>query len=372
MNRSLVFLALTIASLSFTSRSLAADLTWRESLKGFGSFLKALESSGAAKLIDSYVTSPFGARTGVTFLSPTDDAFAAMPAQDAEMLRTMPWAMASQLLFHVIKKRLTHAELRLAVPETKFATLSNIALVKVYAPILEFGPAGSPYGPQSTQNEFGPAESPYGPQVSRANAYVGDSIAVHGITDVMDPGLYSRQLIRPLAQVKAVSADPALAKARAHSGQVACASMLAALHKKRLSRFTGVLQQAELQEYLCRKLESQELTLMVPSNDAWDNLPPAVADAIAKNPQHIIQVLLFHIVETRVSADDFRSSSPGDQFPTAISHPLVRLVAPGVQFGSEGSTEGARLVAVDVFTNEFVVVHVVDEVMMPPRKKANS
>ncbi|GJP29021.1 hypothetical protein CLOM_g26 [Closterium sp. NIES-68] len=356
MNRSLVFLALTIASLSFTSRSLAADLTWRESLKGFGSFLKALESSGAAKLIDSYVTSPFGARTGVTFLSPTDDAFAAMPAQDAEMLRTMPWAMASQLLFHVIKKRLTHAELRLAVPETKFATLSNIALVKVYAPILEFGPAGSPYGPQ----------------VSRANAYVGDSIAVHGITDVMDPGLYSRQLIRPLAQVKAVSADPALAKARAHSGQVACASMLAALHKKRLSRFTGVLQQAELQEYLCRKLESQELTLMVPSNDAWDNLPPAVADAIAKNPQHIIQVLLFHIVETRVSADDFRSSSPGDQFPTAISHPLVRLVAPGVQFGSEGSTEGARLVAVDVFTNEFVVVHVVDEVMMPPRKKANS
>ncbi|CAI5472589.1 unnamed protein product [Closterium sp. Yama58-4] len=133
---------------------LADDLPWRDTLKGFDSFLKALESSGASKLIDAYVTSPFGARTGVTFLAPTDDAFAAMPPQDAEMLRTMPWAMASQLLFHVVKKRLTHVQLRSARPETKYGTLSNVALVKVYAPILEFGPAGSPYGPQGHPLRF--------------------------------------------------------------------------------------------------------------------------------------------------------------------------------------------------------------------------
>ncbi|CAI5514261.1 unnamed protein product [Closterium sp. Naga37s-1] len=253
--------------------------------------------AGASKLIDSYVTSPFGARTGFTFLAPTDDAFAAMPAQDAEMLRTMPWAMASQLLFHVVKKRLTHVQLRSARPETKYGTLSNIAVVKVYAPILEFAPAGSPYGPQ----------------VSRANAYVGDSIAVHGITDVMDPGLYSRQFILPLVQMKAVSDDPALAQARAHRGRVACESLLAALQKKGLSRFTEALQKAELQEYLCRKLETQVLTLMVPSNNAWDHLAPAVADSIADNPQSIIQVLLFHILETRLTAADLRSSAPADQ-----------------------------------------------------------
>ncbi|CAI5989776.1 unnamed protein product [Closterium sp. NIES-64] len=228
MKSFLVLLTLTLAALSSTPRSLADDLPWRDTLKAFGSFLKALESSGASKLIDSYVASPFGARTGVTFLAPTDDAFAAMPAQDAEMLRTMPWAMASQLLFHVVKKRLTHVQLRSARPETKYGTLSNVAVVKVYAPILEFGPAGSPYGPQ----------------VSRANAYVGDSIAVHGITDVMDPGLYSRQFIRPLVQMKAVSGDPALAQARAHRGRVACESVLAALQKKGLSRFTEALQKA--------------------------------------------------------------------------------------------------------------------------------
>ncbi|CAI7742161.1 unnamed protein product, partial [Closterium sp. NIES-54] len=343
-------------ALSVTPRSLADDLLWRDTLKGFSSFLKALESSGASKLIDSYVTSPFGARTGVTFLAPTDDAFAAMPAQDAEMLRTMPWAMASQLLFHVVKKRLTHVQLRSARPETKYGTLSNIAVVKVYAPILEFGPAGSPYGPQ----------------VSRANAYVGDSIAVHGITDVMDPGLYSRQFIRPLVQMKAVSDDPALAQARAHRGRVACESLLAALQKKGLSRFTEALQKAELQEYLCRKLETQVLTLMVPSNNAWDHLAPAVADSIADNPQSIIQVLLFHILETRLTAADLRSSALADQFPTASRHPLVRLSAPGVQFGGEGASDGAHLEAADVITNEFVVVHTVDEVMVPPRKKASS
>ncbi|CAI5463518.1 unnamed protein product [Closterium sp. Yama58-4] len=322
-----------------TPPSLADDLPWRDTLKGFNSFLKALESSGASKLIDSYVASPFGARTGVTFLAPTDDAFAAMPPQDAEMLRTMPWAMASQMLFHVIKKRLTHVQLRAARPETKYGTLSNVAVVKVYAPILEFGPAGSPYGPQ----------------VSRANAYVGDSIAVHGITDVMDPGLYSRQFIRPLVQMKAVSDDPALAQARAHRGRVACESVLTALQKKGLSRFTEALQKAELQEYLCRKLETQELTLMVPSNDAWDHLPPAVTDSIADNPQSIIQVLLFHILETRFTGADLRSSAPGDEFPTASSHPLVRLAVPGVQFGRKGASYGAHLAAVDIISDEFVV-----------------
>eukprot|EP00475_Leptophrys_vorax_P034760 TRINITY_DN5653_c0_g1_i1.p1 TRINITY_DN5653_c0_g1~~TRINITY_DN5653_c0_g1_i1.p1 ORF type:complete len:373 (-),score=8.03 TRINITY_DN5653_c0_g1_i1:82-1200(-) len=363
LGAALLVLSALVAAVSLPHASAAAaEASWRDSLQEFPMFAQALEKSGAAKQIDAYLASPAGARSGLTLLAPSSAAFGELSGDDAAMLRQVPWAMKPALLFHVIKARVDHVAFREAQPETKYPTLSSVPVVKIFAPILEFGPAGSPYGPQ----------------VTRANAFMSPQVIVHGLSALMDPGLYARAVAArvgagaPLVLLQQAGGIGGGGLTRAHDGRQACAAAQAALRKRGATRFLQALQQAELLDYVCGKLEAQSLTLLVPTDDAWGNMPPAVADALAQNPQAIIQVLLFHVITSRVTAAQLRAAAPNSEFLTFSSQMLSRLNTKSLQLGYANATEGAELAAADVYGDEIVSVQILNEVLVPKRKRAIS
>jgi uncharacterized surface protein with fasciclin (FAS1) repeats len=107
------------------------------------------------------------------------------------------------------------------------------------------------------------------------------------------------------------------------------------------------------------------LTVFAPTDDAFNTLPAGTIESLLKeeNRGTLKRILTYHVVSGRVGSD---ALSDGVSLKT--------LAGPRVVFTqSEGgfTVEGASIVATDIIASNGVV-HVIDRVIMPPKKMSRS
>ncbi|TBO28795.1 fasciclin domain-containing protein [Aquabacterium lacunae] len=123
-----------------------------------------------------------------------------------------------------------------------------------------------------------------------------------------------------------------------------------------LSTFQALVRQAGLDAALA----DQEVTIFAPTDDAFKDVPAATLDKLAKDPEQLRQVLNFHMVNGKVLAANVTSNTALDTLQGAklnVSKAGDYLVV-----------EEAMATRTDLSSGK-ATIHVVDRVLMPPKKK---
>lgn len=107
------------------------------------------------------------------------------------------------------------------------------------------------------------------------------------------------------------------------------------------------------------------LTVFAPTDDAFDALPLGTINSLLEkeNRATLIRILRYHVVSGAIGSDALADGAS-----------LKTLAGPRVVFTqSEGgfTIEGARIVATDINASNGVI-HVIDRVIMPPKKMSRS
>jgi uncharacterized surface protein with fasciclin (FAS1) repeats len=122
-----------------------------------------------------------------------------------------------------------------------------------------------------------------------------------------------------------------------------------------LSTFNRLVAQAGLADEL---RGSGPLTVFAPSDEAFKAVPAKTLEALAADPAQLKAVLAFHVIDGRMTAADVRSgqakSRQGANLTLAKAGGFVTVEDAVVQQADITATNG--------------VAHVVDRVLMPPKK----
>ena len=122
-----------------------------------------------------------------------------------------------------------------------------------------------------------------------------------------------------------------------------------------LSTFNRLVQQAGLQQEL---RGAGPLTVFAPSDAAFQAVPAKTLDALTQDPAQLKAVLNYHITASRLAAADLKNGSvktlQGASLGTSRTGTLVAVEDALVQQADITATNG--------------VAHVIDRVLMPPKK----
>jgi uncharacterized surface protein with fasciclin (FAS1) repeats len=131
---------------------------------------------------------------------------------------------------------------------------------------------------------------------------------------------------------------------------------LAAAQTPELSTFQQLVAQAGLTDTLNG---SGPLTVFAPSDAAFKALPAATMDKLSKDPALLKSVLTFHIVPGAIQSSDIKENT---QFTTLQGTKVTVSKAGDFITIEDGLVTTANLPAGNG------VVHVIDSVLMPPKK----
>ncbi len=122
-----------------------------------------------------------------------------------------------------------------------------------------------------------------------------------------------------------------------------------------LSTLSSLISKAGLTETLNG---AGSFTVFAPSNDAFKAVPQKTMDELAANPALLKEVLTYHVLPAKAMAADVKNSAmktlQGSNIALAKAGTFVTVEDAVVQTADINATNG--------------VVHVVDRVLMPPRK----
>lgn len=122
-----------------------------------------------------------------------------------------------------------------------------------------------------------------------------------------------------------------------------------------LSTLNKLLQDAGLADTL---RDAGPYTVFAPTNEAFQALPKATLDALAKDKAQLAAVLSYHVVPGKVMAADVK---PGKA--KTVQGAELNLA----KAGAFVTVEDALVVQADVRASNGVV-HVIDRVLLPPRR----
>jgi uncharacterized surface protein with fasciclin (FAS1) repeats len=137
--------------------------------------------------------------------------------------------------------------------------------------------------------------------------------------------------------------------------QPATVAALAA-HQPELATFTKLVQQAGLQDTL---MAAGPLTVFAPSDDAFKAVPAATLDKLSRDPEFLKAVLNQHLVPGLVKS----SQIEGSQTLTTAGGTKLNVSKAGDYMTIEDS-----LVTKPDITAGNGVVHLIDSVLLPPKK----
>lgn len=100
-------------------------------------------------------------------------------------------------------------------------------------------------------------------------------------------------------------------------------------------------------------------TVFAPSDDAFKAVPKATLDALAKDKDQLRAVLTYHVVPGKIAAADVKNGN----VKTVEGNNVALSKA-----GAFVTVEEAMVVQADVMASNGVV-HVIDRVLIPPKKK---
>ncbi len=149
-------------------------------------------------------------------------------------------------------------------------------------------------------------------------------------------------------------AVPAASAAPAESAASKKTIAALAAETPQLSTLLSLVEKAGLADELSGKTQ---LTVFAPTNAAFDKVPKATLNSLAKNPAALKRVLLYHVVAGKVTAAKvvkLRSAK-------TLAGPTVKIRVTGktVRINS------AKVAKADVMASNGVV-HLIDRVLIPP------
>ena len=123
-----------------------------------------------------------------------------------------------------------------------------------------------------------------------------------------------------------------------------------------LSTFAKLISQAGLND----SLDNSDVTVFAPTNEAFQAVPAATLDKLAKDPELLKSVLTYHVLPGRIQAASVDGSSQ-----------VVTLNGAKLNLSKAGDVvvvDEAMVTTADVAAGKGLI-HVVDRVLMPPVKK---
>lgn len=241
-------------------------------------------------------------KSALTVLAPTDAAFAKLPAGTIEALLKDPETLKQILLYHVIPGKLSSRQLR--------GELKTVNGAKVNLTVI---------GKDLYANEA---------KVTKADVRTGNGV-IHVIDTVLLPPDLNMSNIAATAMV-----NPQF---------------------NTLSRLVTL---AGLGDAL--KDPKANLTVFAPTDAAFAKVPKATLDALAKDPEKLRKVLLYHVLGTKVTSQDVAGMG-GMGTPKTLEGSTVDVTTKdGAIF-----VNNAKVIKADVMTVNGVI-HAIDAVLLPP------
>jgi uncharacterized surface protein with fasciclin (FAS1) repeats len=123
-----------------------------------------------------------------------------------------------------------------------------------------------------------------------------------------------------------------------------------------LSTFAKLISQAGLND----SLDNSDVTVFAPTNEAFQAVPAATLDKLAKDPELLKSVLTYHVLPGRIQAASVDGSSQ-----------VVTLNGAKLNLSKAGDVvvvDEAMVTTADVAAGKGLI-HVGDRVLMPPVKK---
>ncbi|MCL6510071.1 MAG: fasciclin domain-containing protein [Anaerolineae bacterium] len=241
-------------------------------------------------------------KSALTVLAPTDEAFAKLPAGTVEALLKDPEALKKVLLYHVIPGKLTSRQLK---GELKTVNGAKVNLTTI---------GGSVYANEAKVIK---------PDVRTGNGFI------HVIDTVLLPPDMNMSNIAAVAMM-----NPQF---------------------NTLSRLVTL---AGLGDAL--KDPKATLTVFAPTDAAFAKVPKATLDALAKDPEKLKKVLLYHVLGTKVTSADVAGMGGMGQPKTLEGSMLDVTTKDGTIF-----VNNAKVIKADVPTVNGVI-HAIDAVLLPP------
>ena len=99
-------------------------------------------------------------------------------------------------------------------------------------------------------------------------------------------------------------------------------------------------------------------TVFAPTDKAFSNLPKGILDTLLANPELLSEVLLYHVVEGKVMAEDVAEMN-GAQVETLYGKNIKISITDGLVYINE-----AKVTSTDIETTNGVI-HVIDSVLVP-------
>jgi uncharacterized surface protein with fasciclin (FAS1) repeats len=240
-----------------------------------------------------------------TVFAPTDEAFAAVPAETLEALLADSDALTEVLTYHVVPGKVLAADV----------TTGDVDTV-----------AGLPL---ALTAEGGAVT------VGGANVVAADVEASNGVIHVIDQVLLPEGLEiagmeeTPATVMDAINANPQLA-------QLGLA-----------------VTSADLNDVL---KGDGPFTIFAPTNEAFAALGIDTINALNRDPATLTPILTYHVVPAKVLAADVKAG----EVPTVNGAPLTIAVD-----GGNVTVNGAKVVTTDIVAGNGVI-HVIDTVLTPP------
>jgi len=99
-------------------------------------------------------------------------------------------------------------------------------------------------------------------------------------------------------------------------------------------------------------------TVFAPTDEAFAALPAGTLDGLLKDPEALKQILLYHVVSGKVTADQVVGLTSAD----SVAGPAIKIA---VKDGKVMLNDSATVVTTDVAASNGII-HVIDQVILPP------
>jgi transforming growth factor-beta-induced protein len=122
--------------------------------------------------------------------------------------------------------------------------------------------------------------------------------------------------------------------------------------------FTTLLKAATAAELVETLQSAGPFTVFAPTDEAFAALPEGTLDALLADPEALKKVLLYHVVEGKVTSDQIVGM-------TTVTSVEGSPIAISVKDGTVYLNDSAKVVTADVMTSNGVI-HIIDAVILPP------
>ncbi|MGH8948695.1 MAG: fasciclin domain-containing protein [Acidimicrobiia bacterium] len=261
----------------------------------FSTLVTAVEAAGLVETLQG--EGPF------TVFAPTDEAFAALPEGTLDGLLADTEALSQVLLYHVVPGEVMASD------------------------VVELESAGTAQGEDIAITVEGDSV-----MVNGANVVSTDIVASNGVIHVID------QVILPPSMSEAAEMGDIVETAQTAGG------------------FTTLLTAVEAAGLVETLQGEGPFTVFAPTDEAFAALPEGTLDGLLADTEALSQVLLYHVVPGKVTADQVVELESAE---TVEGGSVAIRVEDGTVFVND-----AQVIATDVLTSNGVI-HVIDKVIVP-------